>query len=202
MSSEVEWVKSLVEWLESGLQAAALAGCKVRVKAGKRLPYSHEVHRYKPDGPDPAKSQVADYQTDLLVFDEFDDRKWTPRVVIECKLGSITTHDVLTYSTKAATHKQVHPYLRYGILIGNREDYAVPGRLFRHGAYFDFMATWRGEQPTDQERDDILEVLKAETRFSRQIQELLTTSRSRSRTKFTLVHRPLILKEFDVDRQP
>ncbi len=43
--------------------------------------------------------------------------------------GSITTHDVITYSHKAATHRQVHPYLRYGILWVE-ENNILPGRLF------------------------------------------------------------------------
>jgi hypothetical protein len=51
------------------------------------------------------------YQTDLLISERLDDGEdWTPRVVVEFKLGSVTTHDALTYSAKAATHKNVHPY--------------------------------------------------------------------------------------------
>ncbi|GAI54911.1 unnamed protein product, partial [marine sediment metagenome] len=57
---------------------------------------------------------------------------------IEGKINSVTTHGAITYSQKASTHKNVHPYLRYGILLGNRKHYPLPGRLFRHGAYFDF----------------------------------------------------------------
>ncbi|GAB4286004.1 MAG: hypothetical protein Kow0081_4020 [Candidatus Dojkabacteria bacterium] len=62
---------------------------------------------------------------------------------IEAKINSVTTHDAITYSQKAQTHKNVHSYLRYGILIGNRKDYALPGRLFRHGQHFDFMLSWK-----------------------------------------------------------
>ena len=31
--------------------------------------------------------------------------RWKPRVVVEAKLGSITTHDAITYNQKAATHR-------------------------------------------------------------------------------------------------
>ncbi|HXN85748.1 MAG TPA: hypothetical protein VN867_06730, partial [Candidatus Binataceae bacterium] len=44
-----------------------------------------------------------------------------PLVVVELKCGSnsgYTTHDVLTYSAKAARHKELYPYLRYGMAIG------------------------------------------------------------------------------------
>jgi hypothetical protein len=58
---------------------------------------------------------------------------------------SLTTHDVLTYSTKARKHKQVYPYLRYGLVLGN--DPSVPGRFFTHNEALDFCvaaATYKG----------------------------------------------------------
>ena len=128
MSSEAEWVGSLVERLSTSLQVGRPKDRTVVVANGKRLAYSHEIHAYKID--DPARRQFAAYQTDLLVFDRVANEEWIPRVVVECKLGNITTHDALTYSTKASTHKQVHPYLRYGILIGLRKGYGIPGYLF------------------------------------------------------------------------
>jgi hypothetical protein len=65
--------------------------------------------------PKPRKGQPA-FQTDLCVFEEKKEDLFIPRVVMEFK-GSITTHDVLTYSAKARKHKQVYPYLRYGIIL-------------------------------------------------------------------------------------
>lgn len=49
------------------------------------------------------------YETDIPVFDRFAEGSWIPRVVIECKLKDITTHDAITYGAKAATHRAVHP---------------------------------------------------------------------------------------------
>jgi len=43
------------------------------------------------------------------------------------------------------------PYLRYGIFLGKRDHYPLPGRLFRHGAHFDFMLSWRGYEPDPSE---------------------------------------------------
>jgi hypothetical protein len=74
----------------------------------------------------------------LLIAEELEAAaQWVPRVVVEFKLGSVTTHDALTYLAKAATHKNVHPYLRYGIIIGGL-DGPVPKRLVRHGHSFVF----------------------------------------------------------------
>jgi hypothetical protein len=82
----------------------------------------------------PVRGQAA-FQTDLCVLEEVSEGILIPRVVIEFK-KSITTHDVLTYSAKARKHKQVYPYLRYGIL-GSKER-VVPGRVFVHNEALDF----------------------------------------------------------------
>ncbi len=82
---------------------------------------------------------------------------------------------------KAATHKNIHPYLRYGVLIGDRGIKGIPGRLVRHGAEFDFMATWQGMSPTDGEWSGFLQLVKKEIEASRAMQEFLATSRTPSR---------------------
>lgn len=83
----------------------------------------------------PVRGQSA-FQTDLCVFESIPaDSTEIPRVVLEFK-ANISTHDVLTYSTKARKHKQVYPYLRYGIVIGN--EVTIPGRVFRHNDGLDF----------------------------------------------------------------
>lgn len=56
-------------------------------------------------------------------------------MVMEFK-SRITTHDVITYSTKARKHKQVYPYLRYGVIVANES--TVPGRFFTHNEALDF----------------------------------------------------------------
>jgi hypothetical protein len=84
----------------------------------------------------PVRGQSA-FQTDLSVFERVSNGAEIPRVVLEFKPG-VTTHDVLTYSTKARKHKQVYPYLRYGLIIGN--DKSIPGRFFTHNEALDFCA--------------------------------------------------------------
>ena len=81
------------------------------------------------------------FQTDLCIFEKKSDEVTIPRIVMEFKTH-ISTHDVLTYSAKASKHKQVYPYLRYGIVASSET--AVPGRLFTHNESLDFCATVSG----------------------------------------------------------
>jgi hypothetical protein len=193
MPSEREWVDTFIEELQKRMQSVSLKGSTVRVEAGKKLPYAFEVLSYSDTEPD--EQCTSQYQTDVLIYDQFKDETWIPRVVIECKQKTVTTHDALTYSTKAATHKNVHPYLRYGILLGKRNHYPLPGRLIRHGLNFDFMASWVDYEPTNDEWQDLMGVLVEEVQASRLLQETLTESRSKSRKHFSLIHRPLTFKK-------
>ena len=93
-------------------------------------------------------------------------------------------------SGKAATHKQVHPYLRYGILVGSFGA-AVPTRLVRHGAYFDFMAVWEDADASQAEWEELVDVLTNEARASRLLQDVLAGGRGRP---FRLLHRPLVFR--------
>jgi hypothetical protein len=82
----------------------------------------------------PKRGQSA-FQTDLCVFERIDSDTSIPRVVLEFK-STVSTHDVLTYSSKARKHKQVYPYLRYGLVIGSEA--GIPGRFFTHNESLDF----------------------------------------------------------------
>jgi len=192
MPGEKEWVNSFISELQERMQTVALKESTVRVEAGCKLPYAFEVQDYRSSEPD--EQSISRYETDVLIFDQFNEDKWVPRVVIECKRRSVTTHDALTYSTKAATHKNVHPYLRYGILLGNRRHYPLPARLIRHGANFDFMASWVGYEPTDDEWQDLMSVLVDEVKASRLLQNMLTSGHSKARTHYSIIHRPLKFK--------
>jgi hypothetical protein len=191
--SEKSWVHELVPRLGAALKKVASPEIGIVVSDGSKLAYSCVINEYDKNGKnEPISSK---YETDVLVCDSFNDGRWIPRVVVECKIGgSVTTHDALTYSSKAATHKQVHPYLRYGFLAGERKHYAIPPRLVKHGAQFDFIATWCAAEPTRIEWKQFCELLKGEIVASRLLQELLMTNRSAARTKYSILHRPLLLK--------
>jgi len=62
-----------------------------------------------------------------------------PLVVIEIKHGNFNTHDVLTYSEKALKHKEIYPYLRYGLVVGEKnKEITIFNRFFRHNKGIDF----------------------------------------------------------------
>ena len=178
---ETEWAKLVAEKLDKALSGYG-------VEAGKRLIYANEIIEY---GEDSTSYNEMAYETDILVF-ETNNGSWKPRVVIETKVDSVTTHDSITYSQKSATHKYVHPYLRYGIFLGHRGHHPLPGRLFRHGAHFDFMLSWKGYEPDDNEWKILLEIMRKEINASQQLEEMIFNSRSRQRQRYVALHKPLV----------
>ena len=104
------------------------------VETGKSLLYKIEVD---PSGQlshenaaSPMRGQNA-FQTDILITKDA-----IPLVVIELKSGSFTSHDVITYSFKAARHKQIYPYLRYGFVVVGLD--GLGRRFVTHNEGFDF----------------------------------------------------------------
>jgi hypothetical protein len=125
-----------------------------------------------------------------MVYDALGSEKWIPRVIIECKLRGINTHEPLAYSVKASTHKHVHPYLRYGILVGHIKK--LPRRLIRHGSNFDFMVTWKDYEANGDEWDRFCKLLMDEVKMSRKLQNLLKNSKETE--AYQSLHRRLVLE--------
>jgi len=115
----------------------------------------------------PSRGNSA-FQTDLCIFEKKSEEVSIPRVVMEFKTR-ITTHDVLTYSAKATKHKQVYPYLRYGIVASSET--AVPGRLFTHNESLDFCATVSGLEGKELS-DFFASLLAAEVESSRRLEAI------------------------------
>jgi hypothetical protein len=185
---ERAWVSGLVPRLAAALESLDKT---LEVRDGYRLAYSREVLSYH--SAEPMREAGMRYETDLLVVERVADG-WTPRVVVEAKLRSVTTHDAITYSQKAATHKHVHPYLRYGIFLGGRGRNPLPGRLFRHGAHFDFMLSWKQLEPTAQEFESFVTLLVDEVRASRLLQEIMYNTRARGRAGYSVLHKPVVAR--------
>lgn len=149
--------------------ANSVLGPPLAVRRGAALLYEITVDNrleLTVDPKDPRRGQSA-FQTDLAVFEQVDGLE-VPRVVMEFK-PRVTTHDVLTYSAKARKHKQVYPYLRYGIVSSIDE---LPGRFFRHNDGLDFgvAAGGYGEVRLHQ----LLErLLKAEVAASRTLERIV-----------------------------
>lgn len=106
------------------------------VHVGKSILYKIEVDAFGKVNPasidSPTRGQYA-FQTDILIEKR---GEAIPLVVIELKYGSFTSHDVITYSAKAARHKEIYPYLRYGFVVVGLE--TLSRKFLTHNAGFDF----------------------------------------------------------------
>jgi hypothetical protein len=187
--NEKEWVASFVEKLNRYFSKNHNG---IEVHTSKKIAYAYEIQSY--DGKKPYKYNPMAYETDVLITEITKYNSWIPRIVIEGKLKSVTTHDSITYSQKAQSHKNVHPYLRYGIILGSRAHYPLPGRLFRHGAHFDFMLSWKSYNPTKSEWNTFIKLLTNELEASRQLEDIIFNSRSRSRKRYTYLRKSLSLR--------
>ncbi len=168
---------------------------KLCAKTLQKIPYSFEIDGYTEDWqPDIDKESIMPFETDLVIYEE-NDGTIKPRVIIEAKLGKMNTHDAITYSYKAEKHKAITPYLRYGIMIGNRKHYSLPGRLFRHGTNFDFMFSFVNIEPNRKEWKAFTEMLEKEVEYSRLMEEMLRESRSKNRKHYYMLQKQLFLKE-------
>ena len=189
---ENDWTKSLCDIIK----ARGLGG-NIYIDVLKKIPYAFEVSAFNEDwNIDEESLCETSFETDLVVYEKRD-KKIIPRVIIESKVGTVTTHDAITYSHKAMYHKNVIPFVRYGIMLGAREKYPLPGRLFRHGTNFDFLFSFVDYQPTDKELDIFIEMLKKEILYSHKIEEILFNSRSRSRKRYYMLQKEFHLEEFE-----
>lgn len=182
---ETDWASQIARRLDKHFP-------RLRVEAGKRLIYANEIREYGELQP---HYMDMKYETDILLSQETKSGGWIPRVVIETKVTRISTHAAITYSQKSATHKQVHPYLRYGIFLGNRGNLALPGRLFRHGAHFDFMLCWKRFRSDAEEWKQLTNILRQEITASKKLEKMMFDSRKSNRDKIYSFHKPLKTKK-------
>ena len=185
--TEMEWVKLMAERIAPTVSDHTPS---LEVRPGLKLPYGYEIMAY---GAAPTAQRI-EFQTDLAIIERENVHLWKPRVVIEAKIASITTHDAITYSQKAAAHKAVHPYLRYGIILGDRKHYPLPGRLYRHGVQFDFMMSFCHFEPSAQELRTFTDLLRVEVTASQTLEKILYDSWRRARDHYTVLHRRLELQ--------
>jgi hypothetical protein len=170
LGGERAWVQQVGEKLADTFRAENMV-----VQTGARLSYAVGMQSYAdrdgmPDFSAPSPKPYG-YETDLLISEKIGSG-WVPRVVVEFKLDSVTTHDALTYSSKAAAHKHIHPTLRYGMIIGGFN--SIPQRIVRHGVDFDFIMTLPDATPSDENLRKVREVLQREVAASRTLESLGT----------------------------
>jgi hypothetical protein len=185
---EQDWAVEVTERLRSFLSNL---GGNYRIETSRKLCYANEVRRYGKSG---AISHEILFETDILIYEHIDDEIWTPRIVIETKINSVTTHDAITYSKKAQNHRAVHPFLRYGMLLGNMGEVGVPARVLRHGENFDFMIAWKDFNPSSNEIEVTQDIVASELMASQTVEKVLFNNRSKDRERHFAYHKPLLVK--------
>lgn len=189
---ENDWTKSICELLQK-----QELGENIYIDVLKKIPYALEISSFNEDWEIEAqKFSGASFETDMVVYEKANG-KIIPRVIIEAKVKKVSTHDAITYSQKAMYHKNVIPFVRYGIMLGARKTYPLPGRLFRHGTNFDFIFSFVDYSPSDLEVDKFVEMVKKEITYSRQIEEILSNSRSPNRKRYYMLQKEFHLEEMD-----
>lgn len=117
------------------------------------------------------------FETDILIKSDN-----LPIVVIETKFGGFTTHDVLTYSTKALKHKEIYPYLRYGLVVGGRK--IITNKFFTHNLGFDFaLAIENGNR--EENMKEFIELIKKQVESAELLLEVLS---DKHKTRFYSSH--------------
>ena len=189
---ENDWTKSICELLQK-----QDLGENIYIDVLKKIPYAFEISSFNDEWEiDKDSFSETSFETDMVVYEKLNN-KIIPRVIIEAKVGTVTTHDAITYSHKAMYHKNVIPFVRYGIMLGARETYPLPGRLFRHGTNCDFLFSFVDYLPADKEINAFIEMVKKEITYSRQFEEILSNSRSRNRKRYFMLQKEFHLEEMD-----
>lgn len=167
-------VESIVEKLKSEINDKNGNKLKGRVVEKENLyyyiPVSFKDNKYNLEidlDHGPKRGNYA-FQTDFCFYDENN----VPRVVIEFKLN-LSTHDVLTYSAKAKKHKNVYPFLRYGMCSIQLDK--IPGRFFLHNEDIDF--AFALDIKKDNKIDDeiltrIVSIIKNEYESSKELENI------------------------------
>ena len=129
--------KSLVQKFVNVVNSR-LVNTDIELKEGENLFYELTVNRGLDLHVGRIENQIrgkSAFQTDVIVFEK-NEKKGFPLIVFEFKLNP-STHDIIVYSAKARKHKQIYPWLRYGMLICGIDE--IPIRKFlKHNEFLDF----------------------------------------------------------------
>ena len=187
---ENDWTQRICDKLKKDLVG------NLQVETLRKLPYENTISGYGGANWNPQYTDPSLFETDLVVYETVGEII-KPRVIVEAKIKKVTTHDAITYSYKAQRHKEITPYLRYGIMLGDRGDFSLPVRLFKHGANFDFMFSFEEEKPTDKEWNAFLEMIESEVGYSRQIENMLSESGKKDRKYYFMLQKQLVTQEVE-----
>ncbi len=151
-------------------------GTKYKVKTAHAVLYKLWIDSNRHPEPDigpehfahPKRGKFA-FQTDIAILNQED----IPLVVIEVK-KNMSTHDILTYSSKAGKHKDFFPFLRYGMV--SFEPLKIPRRFFVHNSSLDFCLVLN--ENIEKESDFIIKTVKNQIKMSNLMVEILENKKS------------------------
>jgi len=146
-----------------------LGNDKYEVKRDENLIYKvviNENLQFDPNNPQNPRRGSYAFQTDLLIIRKDNQ---LPLVVLETKYGGFSTHDVLTYSTKAQKHKEIYPYLRYGLVVGGIN--VIQNRFFTHNIGFDFAFALK--EIDDNLLNELVEIIREQIENAESILDIL-----------------------------
>jgi len=142
-----------------------------RARQGQKVDYASYSFQFAADGAQD-RTKNRRYQTDVFVYDVTENGSDIPLVIIECKVGKVTTHDLQTYGVKADSHRTIYPYLRYGMVIGEfaPKGASIQYKMLIHGQSFDFIAVMMKGKEKPQ-IDSFKDVLADEIEAARTLRE-------------------------------
>jgi len=162
----------LVRYLNKIFSGSEDIEVKAKANLWYRLSIKDDGTRDPPDE-QPMRGRNA-FQQDIVIFD----KKNIPRVVIETKIGRCSTDQAIAYSTRAHLLKQVYPFLRYILLIGNKNK--ITYKLIKHGEFFDAIIATPVDPSNKIAESDLkalVEVLNSEIRTSHELGEIIGEKR-------------------------
>jgi len=141
----------------------------IKIETQKNLQYVNYFHKidsngYGIEGKSECKKMC--YAIDILLTEDN-----IPRVAIEVKIKSYTTHDIITYSEKAGTHKNLFPHLQYGFLCLESTNEKLSSRYHLHNKIFDFGHIVPVGQDTDHFIQKYVKELESMIKESREIEK-------------------------------
>lgn len=147
---------TLTEILPANYTVEPFANLYYQLTINNKLELEQDIKR-------PRRGSSA-FQTDVLISDKRKDLL-VPKVVIELK-EELTTHDVITYSSKAVRHKMVYPYLRYGLLV--YEISSIPRKFFIHNEGIDFFIAFKN---MSEDSNKLLTLIQQEIEYSDRLEK-------------------------------
>ena len=179
---EDKWTMKICDKLKDELD-----NNKYEISCFDKVPYSVYIEDYKNEE---EKIKYRKYEVDLVIKEKRG-KNLVPKVIIESKYNTYSTHDVITYSIKAKAHKELYNGLKYGFMIGNCNEKSIKSRSLSHGENFDFMFVFSDELPTDKEWNLFVNVIKRNLDSSNKYENIISDRNKKDKNNYICIEKQL-----------